>query len=153
MKTEAQLLAVIERHLARVNSVRANCVQYPGARPAPPVTRLSDFPGVYFAQWETFIKIGSSGHVVQRVNNLHFGIPIGKVVPLAWIPVFWNPRSDVQSGDHEGRIHELLAPHRVRGEWFEDCPTVRRFIDRYGYPWPTTVKGLKVNVRGERHRD
>jgi len=31
-------------------------------------------------------------------------------------------------GIHEGRIQ--------RGEWFKDCPTVRRFIDRYGYPWP-----------------
>lgn len=31
----------------------------------------------------------------------------------------------------EGKLHELARDHRIKGEWFTDCPEVRVIMDRF----------------------
>jgi hypothetical protein len=58
------------------------------------------------------IKIGRSVHVGRRLIALRTGTH-ERLVILATI-----------DGDHEARLHQLLARHRLRGEWFSPHPEV-----------------------------
>jgi hypothetical protein len=90
--------------------------------------------GVYFVRWGAYIKIGCAWDVVSRRRAIENGIPEGDVEPLGFIRV---PTGTMYGHHgHEARIHDLLHKYRVRGEWFRDCPTIRRFIARYCVPWP-----------------
>lgn len=105
-----------------------------------PFTIRREYIGVYFVRWGAFIKIGTAHDVVARRQALETSLPEGDVEPLGWIhiPYLRWRRSNQDRYKHEARIHETLSAYRVRGEWFRDCETVRRFIDRYCYPWPET---------------
>lgn len=95
-----------------------------------------EYTGVYFLSWNGYIKIGHATDVVRRARAIYLAIPEGDVTPLAWIPIPMGLTSTFYAGDHEHKIHQVLDAYRVRGEWFRDCPAVRRFIDRYGTEWP-----------------
>lgn len=77
------------------------------------------------------MKIGAAQDVVSRLRALVCSIPEGECEPLAWI------ETPLDRYRHEAAIHHALRMHRGRGEWFKDCQDVRRFIARYGKPWPT----------------
>jgi len=88
--------------------------------------------GVYFVKWRDYIKIGCSIDIRARVKSLRVSIPEGDMEPLGWIVY--------QTGDleqHEAKVHDAMAAFRVRGEWFRDCPELRRFIERYAMAWPS----------------
>lgn len=87
--------------------------------------------GVYFVKWRGYIKVGCAWNVLTRLRGLQMSIPEGDFEPLGWIP-----RHHDDAEEHESKIHKALAAHRVRGEWFADCPPVRRLIERYAKPWP-----------------
>lgn len=53
-----------------------------------------------------FVKIGKTTNVDTRFSQLQTASPFD----LRFI--------DIIEGDHESKIHELLAAQRVRGEWF-----------------------------------
>lgn len=93
-----------------------------------------EYPGVYFAKWQEYIKVGSAWNVVTRMSGLRSGVPIGEIEPLGWIPVFGG--GEIMPSHHEERIHRALAAYWIRGEWFRDCLPIRRFIDRYCFAWP-----------------
>lgn len=104
------------------------------------------FPGVYFVEWNGFIKIGSAQNVEWRRRDIELSIPMGLVTGLAWVPVF-SALSDDQPVEHESRIQALFEHVRVRGEWFADVPDLRAYIDQWGYPWPSLEAGSPL-VRG-----
>lgn len=104
-----------------------------GVKPKPWESR----EGVYFVQWREYIKIGSAHDVKSRARALINNIPEGDVTPIAWIPVpFQRDKPWLAYYNHELEIHHALRDYRVRGEWFRDCPTVRKLIARYAKPWP-----------------
>lgn len=81
------------------------------------VDREANEPGrtsvVYFVRLGNRIKIGWSTNLAQRLSNLQ------PEEVLAVIP-----------GDTtlERELHRRFAKHRVVGEWFEDCPSIRAYI-------------------------
>ena len=91
--------------------------------------------GVYFVQWNAYIKIGSAHNVELRRKMLQDAIPEGDVVGLAWIPVFVPLRYYLPC-EYEAKVHYWFRSLRVRGEWFRDVPRLRRFMDQFGYAWP-----------------
>jgi len=85
--------------------------------------------GMYFLHWRGYIKIGQAGDVVRRRWSIVSAMPIGVIEPLGWIP-------SLSAGLQEAFIHRIFAESRGRGEWFEDGPQLRAFIDEYCEPWP-----------------
>jgi len=75
---------------------------------------------VYFIQAETGgpIKIGTALDVSKRIAMLQTGNPEQLVV----LHTFPGQR------DLESALHATLREHRIRGEWFADCPEVRRVM-------------------------
>lgn len=70
---------------------------------------------VYFAQCGEKIKIGVTVNARDRLQQLRQGA--GAPIKLL---------ACVAGGyDTEAALHKKLAPHRVDGEWFRDCPEVR----------------------------
>jgi hypothetical protein len=69
---------------------------------------------VYFIRFGDRIKIGTSQDFYTRLNS----IPHDEI--LAVLP-----------GDREveQQLHRRFAEHRIKGEWFTDCPDIRTFID------------------------
>ncbi|MES2602127.1 MAG: GIY-YIG nuclease family protein [Pseudomonadota bacterium] len=74
---------------------------------------------VYFLEGGGRIKIGHSRDVAARVRNIATSSPI-KLGLLGSV-----------DGSHkvEKAVHRMLAEHRVKGEWFVDCPQVRAVLD------------------------
>jgi hypothetical protein len=64
------------------------------------------------------IKIGTSRNVEERLEQISAYL----ASPMALLGSI--------EGSHplERRIHEYLAEHRIAGEWYRDCPEVRRTI-------------------------
>jgi hypothetical protein len=75
---------------------------------------------VYFFSAPGRIKIGISRDVAKRLAAVgsHMDEP----------PVLLG----AVDGDFrlEKHLHEMLSPHRLRGEWFKDCPEVRDAMER-----------------------
>jgi hypothetical protein len=74
---------------------------------------------VYFIAAGDAIKIGYSKNVRLRFQTLQTASAVDLVL-LGHVP------GDV---NFEQTLHERLAPHRRRGEWFQDCSTVRDIIN------------------------
>lgn len=73
---------------------------------------------LYFAQCGENIKIGIARDVRARMSNLR----VASASPI-------NLIASVKGDQHvERKLHELLAMHRVNGEWFKDCEEVRAAI-------------------------
>lgn len=62
------------------------------------------------------VKIGRATDVASRLSGLQTGTPHELRVLL------------VLEGDREAEMHDRFALHRIRGEWFEWCDEIRRFI-------------------------
>jgi hypothetical protein len=97
--------------------------------------RRIEWHGVYFVQWGSFIKIGYGWNVERRRRQITCTIPEGDVTGMGWI---WL-RQAGQLESYEQFLHQKFAAHRVRGEWFHDCPEIRAFIYDNCLPWPETV--------------
>lgn len=82
--------------------------------------RKPSYPRVYFASDATRIKIGvTSKAVSDRMSQINAHLPR----PLDVIGF-------VEGGmPLERAIQKRLTPWRIRGEWFRDCPEVRKIID------------------------
>lgn len=91
------------------------------------------YRGVYFLQWGAFVKVGCAGNVLTRCRGLRFSVPFGETTLLGWIPL-----GNVTANQfaHERDVHCHLEACRVRGEWFKDCPEIRRFIAEHARPVP-----------------
>lgn len=78
-------------------------------------------PGfVYFIRCMEFVKIGSSENPKRRLASL------GTMNPFDCTLL-----GIVEGGSIlEFEIHEALAPHRHRGEWFHASPDVLALVDR-----------------------
>lgn len=93
--------------------------------------RWVDDAGVYFIECDGFIKIGYAGIAnarwdAIRVCNPHTSTPLGLI----------HERDDVAAKALEASIHAELAAFRHKGEWFIDCPEVRRLIAARASAWP-----------------
>lgn len=73
---------------------------------------------VYFAECGGQIKIGSSGNVPARMRQL-------SSTAAAPISLIGAIRGDLR---REMAIHKTLTQHRIKGEWYRDCPEVRATI-------------------------
>lgn len=73
---------------------------------------------IYFIAHLGRIKIGTSKHPKDRIASLaaHYQEPI------VFVGCIIGDRAREQA------IHQDLAEHRLRGEWFRDCEEVRRKI-------------------------
>lgn len=73
---------------------------------------------VYFISDGVNIKIGISKHPKKRLASLQTAHST-KLEMLAVIP-----------GDRETefQLHGMFAEHHIRGEWFNDCAEIRRYI-------------------------
>ena len=85
--------------------------------------------GIYFVQDEDGpIKIGHAADPIARLRTLQSGNP-RELTVLGW---FEAPASV------EAQLHGRLLQHRIRGEWFENCPAVidalARCLEEYGTP-------------------
>lgn len=70
--------------------------------------------GIYAIRSESgHIKFGVARNVKSRASELSVGCPFQLRV-LAF--------SEAHSFDMEAKIHKALSTHRVRGEWFIECP-------------------------------
>ena len=69
---------------------------------------------------DNFVKIGRSDNVQDRVAALQTSSP-RKVVLLGHV-----------QGDHEKKLHRLLAKYRVSGEWFSFHDDVRAALTEIG---------------------
>jgi hypothetical protein len=74
---------------------------------------------VYFIAANDAIKIGYSKNVRLRLQTLQTASAIDLVL-LGQVPGNVN---------FEQTLHERLAPHRRRGEWFQDCGMVREVVN------------------------
>lgn len=73
---------------------------------------------IYFVSAPGRIKIGYTRKPEQRLAQLK----AVDMEPLTSLGVIPGTRS------LEKRLHALVAPHRIRGEWFADCEPVRMVI-------------------------
>lgn len=73
---------------------------------------------VYFAKCERMIKIGFSKNLEERLQTLS----VASSKPIRLIGTVPGSKKLEQF------FHKELHEHRVRGEWFKDCPQVRSFI-------------------------
>lgn len=73
---------------------------------------------VYFIECSGRIKIGYSKNVHDRLRKFS----TGSAFKFSLIGAFPGTRQD------EHALHQLLAEHRVHGEWFVDCPAVRLML-------------------------
>jgi hypothetical protein len=82
---------------------------------------------IYFIQAESGgpIKIGYAVDVTDRVAVLQTGHPEA----LCVLAICDGTQRD------ERQIHADLASYRLRGEWFDDCPQVREYMNRVGGPY------------------
>lgn len=76
---------------------------------------------IYFATDGYSIKIGRSRDVAARLKSL----ATGSARPLQLIATVYG------DSQHETKVHNDLASHRLNGEWFKDCQTVRDAIAEY----------------------
>lgn len=76
---------------------------------------------VYFARSGARIKIGIARNVERRL------LDIGNHLPEQIALIGTTPGGR----GLEQLIHRELALHRLRGEWFSDCPEVRKVVARY----------------------
>lgn len=92
---------------------------------------------VYFIKAGEFIKIGytSSTTIKGRLGSLQSGYP----TPLTVLGVMDG------LGPTEMAVHDLLAKHRVSGEWFSACACIRSFIKAH-----CSKKDLKAAMKGTR---
>ena len=82
-----------------------------------------------------FIKIGyTRGNPLSRMASLQTGTP-SKLAIMAVHP---------GTMDMERKIHEKLAAHRVRGEWFDDSDEV---FDHLAQVIATTIAMAKIEGR------
>lgn len=73
---------------------------------------------VYFMKCRDRIKIGTSLDPDDRLRTLQTGSAY-PIVLLGTIPGSFKT---------ENAVHRALSPWRLDGEWFSNCPPVRRFI-------------------------
>lgn len=73
---------------------------------------------VYGAQCGAFIKIGATSHLQRRIVALQSANPfkLKIVIRRQVLEYFWV----------EKRVHEILAPVSIGGEWFEVVPELAR---------------------------
>jgi hypothetical protein len=74
---------------------------------------------IYAVKCGKWIKFGKADDVAKRMAGLQCGNPY-KLKLLAQAD--W-------ADEEEGNIHEFLAPHRHKGEWFKDCIASRKIVD------------------------
>lgn len=79
---------------------------------------IDDSSFVYFIGCEAMIKVGSAKDTSTRLRELQVGNPF----PLSLLGAVRGGRP------LELAIHQRLAPHRQRGEWFRAEPPVRALI-------------------------
>jgi hypothetical protein len=75
---------------------------------------------VYFFAAPDRIKIGFTANLLARFQSLESA----SLLPLEIVGHIPGTR------DLERAIHAEAAPHRIKGEWFADCPEVRAIINR-----------------------
>lgn len=78
---------------------------------------------VYLVQSGAFLKIGmckSTKSLAKRIAILQIGNPV-EIVLLATKTLYGG------AVEHEEqRLHFKFSPYHVRGEWFDDVPTIRK---------------------------
>lgn len=73
---------------------------------------------VYFIQSRGMVKIGFSSKIANRITELS-----------AQNPVTVRLLAVIQGGrDMERRLHEMLAEHRIKGEWFRRSDQVKAVV-------------------------
>ena len=78
---------------------------------------------IYFIQQaqSRAVKCGSSADVQTRLTSLQCANP----EPLVLIATFHGSRK------YEARLHQILAPLRINGEWFRHGPWVDNVIEAF----------------------
>lgn len=69
------------------------------------------------------IKIGRTRNLKERLRSIQMSSP----VRLRVLAAYRNPDEDAET-----KLHQRFRVHRLHGEWFEDCPKIRKFIRRTG---------------------
>lgn len=86
---------------------------------------------VYFVQAGEFIKIGTTTNLRARIAALQNGSPF-PITLLHTLP---------GACEKERAIQKHFYEFRIRGEWYEDAPELRRFIEKGIVPQlPTPLK-------------
>lgn len=121
-KVVGRLGQVSDSELERwLKACAANPTKFFGRKRLPGVHTASDTLGtIYFITRSDEdghpIKIGySRRNLYMRLKNIQVGNPY----PLEFIT---NVRAHHST---EVQLHAILAPHRMKGEWFEQCDLVR----------------------------
>jgi hypothetical protein len=96
-----------------------------------PSGAYSKVGGVYFVRCEAFIKIGIAGSVLRRFEHLQTASPF-QLEGLGFIAC----ASGADAVRREAILHTQFAGHRVRGEWFNDVPSIRAYVAADAAPWP-----------------
>jgi hypothetical protein len=98
---------------------------------------------IYFAKCGEHIKIGIAGNVKQRIGSLQ----VASAQPIELIGAVKGTAHD------ERRLHKTLSRHRIKGEWFSDCPEVRSAmniaIERGDWSDPIVSAKAKSDVFGK----
>lgn len=99
-------------------------------RHPPTVLRSALISCVYFIETDAYIKIGWTGNLFQRLYDLACAIP----THLTGLGIIALPPEQCER--KEAEIHRMFAFHRHRGEWFQDHPEIRGFIETKCQSWP-----------------
>lgn len=81
-------------------------------------TANSNICYVYFITDGEKIKIGKAGNPRMRLS----GLQTSHHKPLYFLAIMPGDESV------ERQLHRIFYAHRIRGEWFNDCEEIRRFI-------------------------
>jgi hypothetical protein len=76
-------------------------------------------PAIYFVANQGFIKIGWTVNWPSRISNLQVSSP----TPIEVLLILGRPKV------YERTMHHQFKKYRVRGEWFQDSPEIREFIE------------------------
>lgn len=104
----------------------------------------------YIARAGAALKVGKAGNPGARLLDLQ----TGNAEEIEMIAVI--------KGNHERRLHEILAPFLIRGEWFRDTPECRKAIKEFMSGLTTTsghrpdsvpVSGPEEKIREEEKRE
>lgn len=76
---------------------------------------------IYFVKVRDFIKIGWTTNWPRRLSELQISNPESVQILL----IIGRPKV------YEKTLHGRFAEHRTRGEWFNDHPDIRTYIDEH----------------------
>ena len=73
---------------------------------------------LYFVEMAGHVKIGIARDWKKRLASMQTGSPL----PIRRLLIIKT------AACMEAILHTKFAAHRIRGEWFRDCPEIREFI-------------------------